>query len=332
MEPKKRQFNALREGRKLSLDDMIISSSSPQLAYRERRSEEKKAVHWGQRKLLLSEIQFFTLFYDFQKNNFPIIVYAGAAPGIHIKILSELFPNFTFHLYDPAAFVEGLHNGKTIFTYNQLFTDLDAKTWENRNDVYFISDIRTADYKVMSESEVEDSISGDMQLQLGWYNIIKPVNSLLKFRLPWPDRWPSPTYEYLSGYLFKQVWAPQSSTEGRLVSNNNLLNWNIKEYEEAMFYFNDIMREQFTYLDPLTDRPTMGLDPPELKSDYDSTAEVIILRDYLLKYLPGSNVNTKQNIVNLSRKITESLNDNLPKNRWKTLNGIRKSAKKKNNF
>lgn len=142
---------------------MLITTDSPKMDYRRRAGEEKKAVHWGQRKLLISEIQFLTLFHDINISN-PIIVYAGVAPGTHIKYLQKLFPQCIFHLYDPRSFADGLHNGVTIFTYVQLFRDEDALQWSGRNDVYFISDIRTAEYTKMTEAQVEEFVSADMQL------------------------------------------------------------------------------------------------------------------------------------------------------------------------
>ena len=54
-----------------------------------------KNLHWGQRKLLLSEIDFLTDFIDLSKNKQKIlIIYAGAADGKHISLLSKMFPNF----------------------------------------------------------------------------------------------------------------------------------------------------------------------------------------------------------------------------------------------
>jgi cap2 methyltransferase len=304
----------------LKEEDLLITDVSPSTEYRERNKNEKTSVHWGQRKLLISEIQFFTLFVNEKVIPNPIIVYAGAAPAIHTDFLSQLFPNFVFHLYDPAVFSNVIYNNPKIFIYNQFFTDMDAQKWANRNDVYFISDIRTADYRKLNTIELEENISNDMQLQLNWYNIIKPISALLKFRLPWPDRWSTDTYKYLPGYIFKQVWAPQSSTEGRLVpTSNDFIEYKIKQYEESMFYFNSVVREQFKYLDPLNDEITIGLDPPELINDYDSTAEEIILRDYLIKY----SLNSKENIIFLSRKITEILNFGVHVNKWKTLNKLR---------
>ena len=59
--------------------------------------------HWGQRKLLLTEIDFLTQTLSSKDDKIDII-YAGSAHGTHIKILFDLFPNIRFHLYDPAIF------------------------------------------------------------------------------------------------------------------------------------------------------------------------------------------------------------------------------------
>ena len=59
-------------------------------------------MHWGQRKLLLSEIEFLARFSE------PGItcVYAGAAPGTHIPYLTQLFPEVArFVLVDPSPFI-----------------------------------------------------------------------------------------------------------------------------------------------------------------------------------------------------------------------------------
>ena len=53
----------------------------------------------GQRKLLVSEIFFFTKF------SHGHCVYVGAADGKHINFLVKLFPDITFDLYDPRDFM-----------------------------------------------------------------------------------------------------------------------------------------------------------------------------------------------------------------------------------
>lgn len=51
--------------------------------------------HIGQRKLLMNEIQFMTLF------DSPLCIYIGYAPCEHFVVLSELFPDLKFLLIDP---------------------------------------------------------------------------------------------------------------------------------------------------------------------------------------------------------------------------------------
>ena len=54
--------------------------------------------HYGQHKLLLTEILFFSLHGSEHCN----VIYAGAAPGDHNTFLSNLFPSYHFDLVDPA--------------------------------------------------------------------------------------------------------------------------------------------------------------------------------------------------------------------------------------
>lgn len=58
----------------------------------------RPSIHIGQRKLFLNELQFMTKY----KPN--IVVYAGAAPSMHIWRLHELFPKTKFLLVDPNEF------------------------------------------------------------------------------------------------------------------------------------------------------------------------------------------------------------------------------------
>src|SRR5262245_53966686 len=80
---------------------IVYSDNAPQLAYYARpKSEKAGVIHWGQRKLLLSEIMFLTQWGHLAN----IVVYAGAAPSDHTPYLQSLFPNHTFILIDPRPF------------------------------------------------------------------------------------------------------------------------------------------------------------------------------------------------------------------------------------
>ena len=71
-----------------------------------RESPHSGCTHLGQLKLLLSEVEFLTPFYGKQMR----VVYAGAAPGVHVPILAEMFSTMHFVLVDPAQSM--LSNGE----------------------------------------------------------------------------------------------------------------------------------------------------------------------------------------------------------------------------
>src|SRR3990167_8324090 len=314
----------------------LIDENSQKLPYRRRKKEERTSVHHGQRKLLLSEIQFLTLFWNPKTVPKPVIVYAGAAPGTHIPFLGEMFPQFTFHLYDPSRF--SITTSAKIIVHNEYFTDEIAHEWGGRNDVFFISDIRrgfdiddetvnpnmTQEQVSVLEKEksermeaTETSILGDMIMQENWTIIMNPVHALLKFRLPWANPGQPEFSEYLQGHVFIQVCSPQNTTETRLVPTKDKFgsytrnNWNNKDYEEKMFYHNTVSREITEYTNPYTDCAD-DVDSPELLHDYDSIGEVQILIDYFFK-MGGSDATSFENGIAFSKIISENLGLKLSK-------------------
>jgi cap2 methyltransferase len=78
----------------------ILQEDDERLPYKRRKGEVKTVIHWGQRKLLMSEIEFLTLYGKTSQ----MVVYAGAAPGTHIALLSNMFPELHFFCVDPAPF------------------------------------------------------------------------------------------------------------------------------------------------------------------------------------------------------------------------------------
>lgn len=77
----------------------------------------KSVAHWGQRKLLLAEVEFLT------QHAQPGItcVYAGAAPGTHIEFLAQLFPEVQFVLVDPAPFA--IKSSERVRIWQEFMTD-----------------------------------------------------------------------------------------------------------------------------------------------------------------------------------------------------------------
>lgn len=190
-------------------------NNSPKLCYRRRQGENKTTVHWGQRKLILSEIEFLTKYAGIEQhalntnNNVNIVcIYAGAAPGTHISLICCLFPYIKFVLVDPCEFDSNLYahgsNERTPrydnidiineYMSKEIIASVIKKYKLNESEkdcgnfrLLYISDVRSTDYRVLSYVENEKGIQEDMKLQMEWYFVLKPHASMLKFRLPWSD-------------------------------------------------------------------------------------------------------------------------------------------------
>lgn len=215
-----------------------------------------KNIHWGQRKLHLSEVDFF-MSYTNSKDKYTI-VYAGAANGQHIPLLLKLFPNLVFHLYDPAPFSPVVKNNPEIFKINPykdsispsgFFTNEIAAKYVGVENLLFICDIRLAPPMKKSDpnyaSFFEEKVDYDMTIQRDWVNIMSPKFSILKMRIPYNMK---EKYEYLDGDIRFQIWAPVSSTETRLVVTKvdgkfPIKNYIPEIYEKQCAYFNNRMRQ-----------------------------------------------------------------------------------------
>ena len=254
-----------------------LLAEAPEKPYQSRNKEFKSVIHWGQRKLLMSEIEFLTMYGTGDQT----VVYAGAAPGTHITYLAELFPTLRFVLVDPAPFTVKETDRITII--NDLFTDALARQLHDQHErILFVSDIRRADpfQAGMTSDEVERIIKEDNAMQRGWHTIMEPERSMLKFRLPWDDG----RTEYLDGDVYLPVWGPVTTTETRLITHHKSVQtkwYDNRKYESQMFYFNRVTRPSLFEHDVRGE----GID-----HCYDCRAEIHILSEYLKRCAPAGDI------------------------------------------
>jgi hypothetical protein len=212
---------------------------SKQEKYEERFGQYKNTLHWGQLKLMLSEIEFLTIAIQNYKSSKKIyFVYAGAAPGDHINTLQRMFPSIYFELYDPNKFI--VKDNAHLKTHVQFFTNADAEYWRDavtKNNLFliFCSDIRT-------EPATNANVIRNMNMQLEWWKIMNPDLSMFKFRLPW-EKGSTP---YPDGDIYIQAFPGPTSTETRLIVKKDakIIEYNHTTYEQACFYHNTILRQQ----------------------------------------------------------------------------------------
>lgn len=272
----------------------ILNPRSRRRKYERRMNfrKGKDIIHHGQRKLLLTEIEFITNeYHKLNKTTQKILLYIGASKSVeslHTYTLANLFPEFEFHLYDKYDFYDKLYKLKNVKIFKRWFTDTDSNYYKNKN-VFLVSDMRDPDISdVITENIIVTNkiVLDDMVIQKKFYEDIKPVSALLKFRLPWT---PGKTI-YLDGDIYYQLWQGKSSTETRLVPNGKLKTYDNTSYEERLFYFNNETR--FKYY--AHDNVCYG-------HCFDCMSEIVILTNYIKL------VKLKISVCNLGRRISKEL-------------------------
>jgi hypothetical protein len=302
-------------------DWLTVGDGDGYQSYFRRKYYEKTSVKYGQLKLLTTEIQFFNKYWNPEIVASPLCVYVGSAPGIHLIPLLKMYPQITFHLYDPRdVFDKQLYDkefSSRVSIFVKFFTSDDAVKYSGRNDVYFISDIRSSDYN-RDNSETEESkkinealVKEDLTRQAEWVEIIQPVKAHLKFRLPFqePYDWVEKETLYFDGDVYKQAWAPQTSTETRLVPDLKAVKrkWNNKMYEDMLFYHNNVVRQHANFINVLNQNNESYLEELGLTQDYDSTVFIQTLKEYVSRFTYETPIDEEKTVLNLARSILEDL-------------------------
>jgi len=275
----------------------IYSPSLPKQVYIKDQFEHLSELHSGQRKLLLSEIDFLTRYYSKYDSGTKYLLYIGASPGYHINYLDILFPELNYILYDKVD--TGVNLKKNITFINGYFDDQEAEKYKNKN-IFLVCDIRNLNIKKQDDIKYQDQIIyEDMEFQKRWCDIIKPKASLLKFRVSWE----TPISTYLDGVIYFQIWSGQNSIEMRLVPDldKKLKNYDNKNIEEVLFYYN------------LHTRREKNSSYPCIGNYHESAVEGDILKNYLKKFSKDSSMGSSKDssmsaVCDLSMSITIFLN------------------------
>ena len=235
-------------------------------------------VHWGQLKLLITEIMFLTKDYDPDEKY--IVLYIGASPGEHINFLVKLFPNFHYVLYDGVKSMVKPQNNIEI--KQQLFLEKDVEEYKSRAaNILFISDIRNLRIKYKEDqNEMDNIIETDLLLQKKILDGLRPKAAYLKFRLAYRPG----TFDYYTGKIYMQPFGPVSTETRLLVTDyDSIMTYNNAEFDEKMAYFNSHDR-LMKYND------FCGvLDALKLRNYWDTTAMCYILKLYLERVKYKSN-------------------------------------------
>lgn len=250
--------------------------------------------HWGQRKLLLTEIEFLAK--HGREKGFTV-VYAGAAPGSHLSLLGTLFPDLEFFLIDKKQF--SIKPSENVQIRSEKFTDELARQYgESGRKILFICNVRTDPAQADGQNDGRE----DMANQLKWYKSIKPRAALLNFRL---SRQTGKT-SYLEGHQMIEPWTSKRPTECRLMVEKDakIIDYSHQDFEDDLLRFQNITRVMY-YKHDMDDTDAEGLD-----HCYDCRAEIYILENYLTKVQQmKSGRDMKNSIAKLSKDISSKIQD-----------------------
>ena len=250
--------------------------------------------HWGQRKLLLTEIEFLT---NYGLDESYLVIYVGAASCVYLEYLSSLFPDLYFRLYDTKRIP--VRQTNRIEIQSEPFSDQLARRYAvDKKKILFICNVRT-----FGETSNPDSlVMRDMQSQKTWCEVLQPQASLLNFRLILSEQ----KTKYFQGDLVIEPWASKRTNECRLVvtKTSRSINYDTQKFLNSLQYFHHVDRVQY-YDHDMDSVATEGLD-----HCYDCRAEIFILHEYLTKVKRyHSNTEIRKEIARMSHAISEKIED-----------------------
>lgn len=224
--------------------------------------------HWGQRKLLVTEIEFLT---QFARNGKYLVIYIGFSQGLYINYLCDLFPNVDFVLIgtrqitcEKSSRVQ-IRSGELIDDWIKLYSKSDK-------NLLLICDIHTFGPR----KDMDECIQRDLENQISWHSKLKPIASLLTFRLSRSQS----TTKFLQGDVVLGPWTSRRTIDYRFVTvqHAELTTYDNKRMLSAFSYFQNVIRTQY-YEHDIDDSNSEGLD-----HCYDCRAEINILYQYLIKF------------------------------------------------
>lgn len=272
------------------------------IKYRIEHPKPEKSFHIGQRKLLIDEI-LFLLNYSKSGDYIVYVVHDSVSAVSHVTILSKLFPNLDFHLWDQNADLKGTkHESDKIKTFKRGFENKDALTYkknyvEKGFRVLFICDIGTEDMNLQKNNVT----------QTVWLNLMKPTTAMLKFKPPFVGN--KTKYEYCDGIIWIQPFGPRFSTETRLIVNTFQEEapkkiYDLLEHENKMYFFNLIIRNFMTFILPFKLQDDKGRDLVQgITNNFDGAFEIYAWTQYIMR------IKNEKDINALNRQIIKAMNE-----------------------
>ena len=311
----------------------IVSSSRTQI-YNPNMNRSIIYSSGGQRKdsrllmLLAWEINFINRKVELKKNK-ATLIYIGENMkrelsenntiveeyGRNIKILAELYPFITFHVFDFPEINYVEIEARNVTVHGRMINDEDIEHFKEDENLYVISNYTSLEirndpilnseyyfrtnnlkdneenrakfneYKFKQNKEFfelkEKNNIPDMVENKEIIHKLSPVSSMLKFRINHTNTYGNDEFEYYNGILLLPIFSGAKSLETRLIVDNyeETAIWNFGILRSNLNHWNDKDRELLA-LNPFTGTP-VGLSH-NLGNQMEICVLFAILRDYFI--------------------------------------------------
>ena len=196
-----------------------------------------------------------------------------------MDFLSSLFPEHKFILIDEDKFLTQETNNVQII--NQKFTKELCEQYAKDGKKYLLISSLSDEDKLkygqqdIPQKQIELNVEKQINEIMEWIKVLKPIKAMIKFRCPYPTEFDKPSIQMLDGDILIAPWGCHSRTEARLITSadKEMIEYNLKDYEEKLFYINDDVRIEKEY-----DNPVKG---KFLNPTYDGSSETIVIYKYL---------------------------------------------------
>ncbi|MFS8158965.1 MAG: hypothetical protein ACMG6E_01900, partial [Candidatus Roizmanbacteria bacterium] len=302
--------------------------------------------HHGQRKLLLSEIDFITS--NARKNEPTIIIYIGAAPCDHGTLLLRMFPYVNLWIIDPRCVADDIREygpeARVMITtgiYNQEMADMivtalkakdqhisesspklaemtefteryDDFLFKNEKKGYrrllFISDIRSKDQTSSDEGKLSREVEKDNQTQIIGLDELATL---------------APKGRFMASLKFKVPWIGKEDTYRYRAGEIHTQPWARLNSPECRLWTGP--NAGFTNYDRKTYDEIMVYHNVQIRSQnfgskgsfdgygfcHDCHYEIEILTEYIKKFSQTSSMSVEAQLSELTRKFTAKFGSSL---------------------
>lgn len=165
----------------------------------------------------------------------PFVVSINPSSIAHYELLSRMFPNVTFHVWNPLVFHES--DSKRIKLYSNMPNAQDLERKYSRKEkylgnTYLISHLDSG--RDASFDELEEYNLSDLQDQNAFCRAVSFVDSSLRFRLPIPSE-EYKQVSYLSGCVYTIPYKKTTSLDLILYPSKNDDKWEVYDYNVAEY-------------------------------------------------------------------------------------------------